>query len=727
MTLRRTLALAALVVASAPGAALGADVRMVALEVPVERSSGAEGALPARPAPLAFDMVGLHWRGPGEVSFRTARDPGVWSAWKPARPEGEDLPDSASGEGGATAGWKLGNPYWTGRARWIQYRLAGRVTRLRAFFLTAAAAAAPPPAARAATATARPARPAIVRRAQWNADESIVRDAPSYAERLRLAVVHHTAGTNSYTKAQSAGIVRGIQRYHVVANGLDDIGYNFLVDRYGQIFEGRAGGTDRNVIGAHAKGFNTGSVGVAVLGTYGSTTVSSAGRAAVERLLAWRLDVAHVDPVSALTAISYGNERYEAGTAVRLRAISGHRDTGYTTCPGTKLYGQLGAIARTAATIGLPKLYAPKASGGLGGPVRFTARLSGSRPWLVTVRDGSGATVAEGGGSGTAVDWTWDSSSAPLDRYTYVISSGAEVRPARGVVPGPPPLAVTNVRVSPSVLTPNGDGVSERTRVSFTVTARATVGVSVRAAGSPVRTLLARKERPPGRFSVTWDGTAGGAPVAEGRYAVRITAARGSETRTVSRALVVDRSLGWLTLSREALSPNGDRRGKAIAFGFELTRSADVRVRVYRGDRRVATLVRAGLPAGMHAGTWNGLLDGDAVADGVYTLRVHATTSLGTRSLDRRFAVDTLRPVVRIRSARLVGGGTRVRIALSEAARVRVWYGTGDWRDGSMVTVDRPAGRSRVWRRAAAGIVRVVARDAAGNRSRAALADVAAG
>ena len=185
----------------------------------------------------------------------------------------------------------------------MQYRTSGRVTRLRAYFIdspvTAAdrvSATASRTASAAAAALGPVAQPSIVRRAEWNADESIVRDAPAIASRLRRAVVHHTAGSNSYSRSESPAIVRGIQRYHVLSNRWDDIGYNFLVDKYGRVFEGRGGGITENVIGAHAGGFNTGSVGVAVIGNYESASISRAARTALQRLLAWRLDVGHVFP-----------------------------------------------------------------------------------------------------------------------------------------------------------------------------------------------------------------------------------------------------------------------------------------------------------------------------------------------------------------------------------------------------------------------------------------------
>ncbi len=151
-------------------------------------------------------------------------------------------------------------------------------------------------------------------RLSWGADESIRRGPPTYAPAVRFAIVHHTAGRNDYSRAEAAAIVKGIQLFHVQGNGWNDIGYNFLVDRFGTIYEGRFGGIDRNVVGAHALGFNTGSVGIALLGTYGDTKPSAAAQDAIARLIAWRLDLAHVDPTSSLTFVSGGSERYASGS-----------------------------------------------------------------------------------------------------------------------------------------------------------------------------------------------------------------------------------------------------------------------------------------------------------------------------------------------------------------------------------------------------------------------------
>ena len=180
---------------------------------------------------------------------------------------------------------------------------------------------------------------------------------------MRFAIVHHTAGRNDYSRAEAAAIVKGIQLFHVQGNGWNDIGYNFLVDRFGTIYEGRFGGIDRNVVGAHALGFNTGSVGIALLGTYGDAKPSAAAQDAIARLIAWRLDLAHVDPTSFLTFISGGSERYANGIPVLLSAVSGHRDTGFTECPGNALYSRLGTIAASARALGGTEDLRPQSGG----------------------------------------------------------------------------------------------------------------------------------------------------------------------------------------------------------------------------------------------------------------------------------------------------------------------------------------------------------------------------
>src|ERR687895_982726 len=394
VALKSLLAALALALA-APGLAHAGTADIVSRDVPLRAS--AARTLAAAAATPRFNLVGLHWQGSGSVEFRTRSLAGRWSAWRPAAPEDEDRPDRSTRER-SRPGWRLGNPYWTGASDRLDVRTRGIVRRVRAHYVWSPVAGGHAAPSRRTLFAAE--QPSIIPRLSWGANELIRRGTPSNAISLQFAVVHHTAGTNSYTRAQSAAIIRGIQLYHVRSNGWNDIGYNFLVDKYGQVFEGRFGGMTRNVIGAHAQGFNTSSVGVALLGNYDAGGVTPAARAALTRLLAWRLDIAHVDPLSLLNWASGGNPRFPAGVPVSLRSISGHRDTGFTSCPGVRLYSELNGLARAVSVTGLPKLYSPQVSGAPGGLVRFLARLSEPLPWNVIVTDRGGAIVGTGAGEG---------------------------------------------------------------------------------------------------------------------------------------------------------------------------------------------------------------------------------------------------------------------------------------------------------------------------------------
>lgn len=192
--------------------------------------------------------------------------------------------------------------------------------------------------------------PKVITRAQWGADESLRCEEPTYDDSLGGATVHHTAGSNDYTRAESAEIVRSIYAYHAQTLGWCDIGYNALVDRYGQIFEGRAGGLDRNVQGAHAGGFNENTFGIAMMGDFSTATPPQPAIDAVGRFLGWRLAKAGLDPTGRTTMWSEGTEftPYAQGEAVDLPIIFAHRDVGNTSCPGDAAYARMGEIRAIA-------------------------------------------------------------------------------------------------------------------------------------------------------------------------------------------------------------------------------------------------------------------------------------------------------------------------------------------------------------------------------------------
>ncbi|MFJ8310684.1 MULTISPECIES: peptidoglycan recognition protein [unclassified Streptomyces] len=192
------------------------------------------------------------------------------------------------------------------------------------------------------------ARPRIITRRGWGADERLRERGFVYTNTVKVAFVHHTDSGNGYSCGQSASVLRSIYRYHVKSSGWRDIGYNFAVDKCGNIYEGRAGGVAKPVMGAHTLGFNTNSTGIAVLGTYNNTNPSAAALKAIERLSAWKLGLYGVNPAGRSTLISGGGNRYKKGRSVRFNAIAGHRDGFATDCPGARLYSRLGT-ARIAA------------------------------------------------------------------------------------------------------------------------------------------------------------------------------------------------------------------------------------------------------------------------------------------------------------------------------------------------------------------------------------------
>ena len=684
----KCLRLAVLLLLLSPSSALAAGTTLAAHDV----KRGVN-----RPA-HRFDLVGLHWKGSGAVAFRTRTVAGRWGSWRDAAPE-DDRPDAGNHELRAR-GWNLGSPYWTGPSNRIQVRAYGRVSRVRAYYVWS------PVRRSRLRAVSMAGSPLILSRASWGADERIRRRRhPDYADEVRFAVVHHTAGSNSYSRAQAASIVRGIERYHVLANGWDDIGYNFLVDKYGQIFEGRWGGVDRNVVGAHAQGFNTGSSGVALIGNYDSASVSPAARTALVRLLAWRLDVAHVDPLSTFSWRSTGNPRYPAGRMITLRTISGHRDTGFTTCPGSQLYGELPSITRAVAQTGLPKLYFPKATGAPGDLVHFTGTLTQALPWSVIVTQPDGNVVASGDGEGTAIDWTWDARTIPAGKYLYSFDAGPTVRPATGFIAGATSRSMLTALAKPGVITPNGDGRNDSTLVRYRIREAATVTATlVDSTGMPVTTLFV-ESKTPGSYTFRWDATG----IADGRYGIVLTArnAIGVET-TATLAVIVDRTLAAFRVAPAVFSPNHDGRLDTTRFRFTLYNPARVALTVRRGKKTLGQVFSGPLQPGPQTIEWNGRFV-RGIGEHEFRADIRVTSPVATIRDTLAFATDTTGPRFKLVSA------ANLKFSLNEPADVTVVF------DGSRtVTLRRVIpGTFRVQSGGPYSSFVAVARDFAGNDSRA--------
>jgi hypothetical protein len=209
-------------------------------------------------------------------------------------------------------------------------------------------------------------KPKIYSRAQWGADERMRDKSSLHYYEIHAGFVHHTVNANSYTRSQVPSLLRGIYAYHTQSKGWSDIGYNFIVDRFGRIWEGRYGGVARPVVGAHTLGYNEYSFAMSALGNFETARPSSALLDAYGRLFAWKLSLHGID---ASSTRQWVGKKY-------FRAINGHRDAGQTACPGRYLYAKLPTIRSLAA--GYQKPFSSRAK---------TTNLSGSHWPDLVVRD----------------------------------------------------------------------------------------------------------------------------------------------------------------------------------------------------------------------------------------------------------------------------------------------------------------------------------------------------
>lgn len=192
--------------------------------------------------------------------------------------------------------------------------------------------------------------PRVVSRAGWGADESIRCKDADYDDGVKAIALHHTAGSNNYTRAQAAAQVRAAYKYHAQSLGWCDIGYNALVDKYGTIYEGRYGGLDEAVQGAHIGGFNRNTWGISMIGNYEQARPTEAMLESVTDLAGWKGAISGVDPSSrvSLRSEGYGGSRYPAGASAPVYGLFGHSDVHYTACPGQYTIAQWPKIRAAA-------------------------------------------------------------------------------------------------------------------------------------------------------------------------------------------------------------------------------------------------------------------------------------------------------------------------------------------------------------------------------------------
>ncbi|MDO5662210.1 MAG: S-layer homology domain-containing protein [Brachybacterium sp.] len=311
-------------------------------------------------------MVGATWEGeaPETISVRgRAQADGAWGEWYVLDSEDELVAaeaaevDEEQGSEQAGAGVPAAEPVWLGEVDEIEIQAITTGTdvseRVTAHVLTTSPTTQEVTRSRQRMAAAStttgdatgPGGPAVITRAQWGANESWTRRVGA-ANDLRAVVLHHTAGNNGYSRASAPQLVRGILSYHTQTLGWADLGYNVLIDRFGQIYEGRAGGLHRHINGAHALGFNSGTFGIAVMGNHQSVQASAEARESVMAIAAWKLLATFRTDVSETASWTVGVDgaRWPRGSVRSLPRFFGHRDVNFTDCPGTSLYGQMASL-----------------------------------------------------------------------------------------------------------------------------------------------------------------------------------------------------------------------------------------------------------------------------------------------------------------------------------------------------------------------------------------------
>ncbi|SDT78728.1 N-acetylmuramoyl-L-alanine amidase [Actinoplanes derwentensis] len=437
-----------------------------------------------------FSLVGVTWADPrsipaGVVEVRTRHaGTGIWTSWQALE---IDNPDASVGaEGPAIRG--SSDPLWVGPSDGVQSRVVtagragpfpadlrvdlinpeGAVRREVTVGTRLVSARNAGPAKRAVVLPVRP-MPRMVTRNGWRADEAMVVEPPEYTGAVHVVFVHHTASGNAYECAQSASIVRGIEAFHVRSKGWNDIGYNFLVDKCGRIFEGRAGGVSRSVLGAHTMGFNENASAIAVIGDFRATGISAEARAAVAQLAAYKLGASGNPPLGKAGLVSTGSDRFAKGSRVVLNRISGHRDAGRTECPGNSLYAQLPGIRAVAGAA----------------PARLRYRgVNGTREYA--------GKYYTRGPAGPA--WNLDTPSRMMDRFEVYVDGRLSAAAPSGhrqagvrLAPGAHRVTVRAVHLSGRIATTTAQVVADPVAPKFTGTPLVSLREGLVGVSAPVR------------------------------------------------------------------------------------------------------------------------------------------------------------------------------------------------------------------------------------------------
>ena len=732
----------------------------------VARPSARGGQAPVTlDAGMQFSMAGVTCDvpaagdapSPGAVTLRlrTSLDGAAWGPWLEA-------PLELAGEGGSATAYT--DALWTGAARYVQVtagagssrgpaaltgvrlvaidpsedgsvaaRITGTARRLAA---TVAGIGFAPPASAASSA------PVVVTRSEWGADEGLRAAAPAYAT-VKVAIIHHTASGNTYSRTDAPALVRGIYAYHTKSLHWNDIAYNFLVDRFGTIYEGRYGGVTRGVVGAHVYGFNTGSTGISVIGTFSDEAPPPEAVTALERLLAWKLAIHGLSAEGTAKLTCGATEKFAKGAAVTLPVIAGHRQANYTECPGDAFYALLPQIranvagrmgSAVSASLGASTtLISPNGDGVLDA-TELAVGITTVADWVLTVKNAAGQTVASWNDEGAAASVTWDGTSGgsgvPDGVYTAELAAtpaGGEATTATAQITvdtAAPRLA--NAAVSPSSFSPNGDGQAETTSAAYSPAEACSVRVGILDTdGAVVRWLHGWRAREARSYSVTWDGrvSSGDRLVAAPEGLYRFDVERRDAAGNIARQgvkVTLDKTLAQPHATPVTISPDGNGVRDTTELGFTLTRRATVTVRVLAGDEVVRSLALGDLAAGAHSATWDGRAgSGECLASSRPAFTITAVSAVGESSVREGLVVDLYRPRLYAAKGKATRRGVAVKLGFKAtdpySAKVDVRYTITDTR-GRRVASGHPGWRrvntslSIKWRPASRGVYTVTYR-----------------
>ncbi|MEZ5186672.1 MAG: hypothetical protein R2720_13080 [Candidatus Nanopelagicales bacterium] len=309
-----------------------------------------------------FGLVGLSWDSAppeGSVVKVRVREADGWTSWLPIPFDIDHGPDPGTTEGQqAKAGT---DPMLTGRSDAVQVRVQtpdGQAPPNTEVHLVDTDQVDVQQPSLSEAAAASPGMPPIITRAQWGADESMRNRGPIYSKVVKVGFIHHTVSSSTYSESQAAAQMRNLYAWYTEGLKYSDMAYNFLVDRFGRLYEGRYGGMDRPVVGGHTAGLNNDSFAVSAMGNFEEFNPAapqmSAIKESIAKLMAWKLGLSKRDPGGKDTLISTGslNSGYwETGEKATLNRVSGHKDAGNTACPGKYLYAQIPSIRARASEI----------------------------------------------------------------------------------------------------------------------------------------------------------------------------------------------------------------------------------------------------------------------------------------------------------------------------------------------------------------------------------------